>query len=60
MSGGELIAALAMLAILTALLMGVATTSGRGFGPGLWLGLVVGAGAVVLASWSGFSVPVPA
>jgi hypothetical protein len=58
MIGGALIAALAMLSVLTALLLGLATTSGRGFLPGLWFGMLFGFGVAVVASWSGFSLRV--
>ena len=53
MSGPFVIGALTLVAIVTALLLGLATTSGRGFLPGLWFGLVSGGGFALLLSLFG-------
>ena len=51
MSGAGTMGVLAMLAVVSALLMGVASMGGQGFVRGLFTGLFFGAVAAVIADW---------
>ena len=53
MIGGGLMGVLAMVAIVCALLVGVASGGGQGFVRGLWSGMLIGAAAALVADWLG-------
>ena len=53
MIAGGLFGVLALVAIITALLVGVASGGGHGFVRGLWAGMLIGAAAALVADWCG-------